>query len=112
MLIYYNGNDDSLNKGKDDEKAGNCFFLLVVCLHDVSFSQTKRNATDCLRANRKCDVEIIRELLNDFTKAINLKPDYADAYYGRGSVKYLLPIMRVGRDYTKAIIKKRMQYVL
>ncbi len=54
--------------------------------------------------NTRSSLEQYQEAVNDFTKAIKINPNHADAYYGRG-----LANTRLGRfergvaDYTKAI---------
>jgi Flp pilus assembly protein TadD len=62
------------------------FFLVVVCLHAVSMSQTKNSAVDWLKsANTKLEREDYQGAIADCTKAIKLKPDDAVAYFIRGS---------------------------
>jgi tetratricopeptide (TPR) repeat protein len=64
-----------------------------------------KTATDWFEsANRKHDVEDYQGAIAAFTKAIKLKPDYADAYYGRASTKYLIADYNGSiADYTEAI---------
>jgi tetratricopeptide (TPR) repeat protein len=67
--------------------------------------QTLKTATDWFEsANRKHDVEDYQGAIAAFTKAIKLKPDYADAYRGRASTKYLLSDYEGSiADYTEVI---------
>jgi tetratricopeptide (TPR) repeat protein len=50
--------------------------------------------------------KMLRKAIADFTKAIQLKPDYAEAYFQRGLTKRLVPLQddrgAIG-DFTKAI---------
>jgi tetratricopeptide (TPR) repeat protein len=64
-----------------------------------------KTATDWFEsANRKHDVEDYQGAIEAFTKAIQLKPDFADAYRGRASTKYLLADYEGSiADYTEVI---------
>jgi tetratricopeptide (TPR) repeat protein len=66
---------------------------------------TLKTATDWFEsANRKHEVEDYQGAIAAFTKAIKLKPDYADAYRGRASTKYLLADYEGSiADYTEVI---------
>jgi tetratricopeptide (TPR) repeat protein len=64
-----------------------------------------KTATDWFESgNRKYDVEDYQGAIAAFTRAIKLKPDYADAYYGRASTKYLIADYDGSvADFTEAI---------
>jgi len=64
-----------------------------------TMSQTKNSATDWFKsATTKCERGDFQEALTDHTKAIELEPNYTDAYYGRGLAKSSL------QDYQGAIV--------
>lgn len=58
--------------------------LAVAFLSTGALSQRNRNATECFRSGKeKADSKDYYGAIVDFTKAIDLRPDYAKAYYHR-----------------------------
>ncbi len=72
---------------------------------DDKTKNTILSATDWFQgANSKCDLEDYKGAIADFTKAISLKPEYVDAYIGRGGAKLNLKDYQGAiADFTKAI---------
>ncbi|MFH0867356.1 MAG: tetratricopeptide repeat protein [Bacteroidota bacterium] len=57
------------------------------------------------RANANFNLKKAKEALNDYNKAIELKPDYADAFYNRGLCKqYLGDKTGACSDWDKAVV--------
>jgi tetratricopeptide (TPR) repeat protein len=79
------------------------FVLVIVCLYAPSLSQIK-NSTDDLLESAKYEREDYQGAVADYTKAIKLKPDYAEIYDTRGNAKgRLKDYQRAIADYAKAI---------
>ena len=70
--------------------------LFLVVLNLITFGQTAEDYFT--RGLAKYDLEYYKGAVEDFNKAIQLKPDYADAYFNRGFAKNYL------RDYKGAIV--------
>ena len=64
-------------------------FLGVACIYGVSFSQTKKSASAWFQSGKeKVSYKDYYGAVEDFTLAIEIKPDFAKAYYHRG-IAYL-----------------------
>jgi len=60
-------------------------FLAITCLNSVALSQTKKNASVWFQSGKeKVDNKDYYGAVEDFTRAIEMKPDFAKAYYHRG----------------------------
>ena len=79
------------------------FVLVVVCLHAMSCSDRK-DMELYKQGIDKYDLKDYQGAIADYTKAIGLKPDYADAYNNQGVAKFHLEDYQGAiADYTKAI---------
>jgi len=70
------------------------YFLFLLSLNLISFGQTAKEYHD--RGEKKSELEDYTGAIADYSKAIQLKPDYVDAYSNRGVAK------RKKLDYTGA----------
>ena len=69
--------------------------IILMFVPLASFGQSEVNFVES--GNKKSSLEDYYGAIADYTKAIELDPDYANAYYNRGYTKYLL------KDYYGAI---------
>jgi tetratricopeptide (TPR) repeat protein len=66
--------------------------------------QSAKTAKDWFdQANRKAEKQDFKGAIEDYTKAIKLKPDYAEVYYKRGIYRNLNHYKGGIEDYSKAI---------
>lgn len=82
----------------------NPILLIVLCfvLSDFCYSQTAVDFYE--RGGAKYDLQDYRGAVADYTKAIELKPDFAEAYNDRGVAKDdLMDYQGAVADYTTAI---------
>jgi Flp pilus assembly protein TadD len=64
-------------------------FLVVVCLNAISLSQTKQIASTWFQSGKeKANDKDYYGAVDDFTRAIELSPNFAKAYYHR-AIAYL-----------------------
>ena len=76
--------------------------LFLVVLNLITFGQTAEEYND--KGDKKYDLEDYKGAIADYNKAIQLKPDYALAYYNRGITKSDLKDYKGAiTDYNKAI---------
>ena len=76
--------------------------LFLVVLNLITFGQTAEEYND--KGDKKYDLEDYKGAIADYNKAIQLKPDYALAYYNRGITKFDLKDYNGAiTDYNKAI---------
>ena len=78
--------------------------LVITCLNAISLSQTKSENNWFESARAKYNINDYQGAIADYTKAISLKPDDADAYEFRGLAKgQLNDFQGAIADFTKAI---------
>jgi len=71
--------------------------LLLLLVPLISFGQTAEDYFN--RGVAKEKLKDYKEVIVDYSKAIELNSDYVDAYYNRGNAKYDL------KDYKEAIVE-------
>jgi len=64
--------------------------LIIFCLFITTLAYAKTAEDYFNSGNAKHDLNDYKGAIQDYNKAIELKPNYAKAYYGRGIVKILL----------------------
>ena len=73
-----------------DEKVFNCFSLDgLVSLCRLYFPEKEKRGRVGRSAAKKLDHEDYQGAIADCSKAIKLKPDFAEAYYGRGGGSFV-----------------------
>ena len=78
------------------------FLLILILFTSFSFSQTAEEYYN--RGHSKADLKDYRGAIADYSKAIELKPDYAEAYNNRGYSRADLEDYRGAiADFSKAI---------
>ena len=67
------------------------FISTFLSLPSIFFSQPKKTAADLFEhANKNYECKDYQGAITDYSDAIRIQPDYAEAYYGRGLTKFKL----------------------
>jgi tetratricopeptide (TPR) repeat protein len=85
---------------------------VLICISSFGYSQTAEEYY--YRGKAKYPLKDYRGAIQDYSKAIELDPEYAHAYYYRGNAKVNLKDYRGAiQDYSKAIeLDPKMQLLI
>ncbi len=83
-----------------------CFYFIIILGLLISCKSNSKKANDYLKQGiNKTYSSDFEEAIRDFDKAIEIRPDFAEAYFYRGNSIYNLDgnIKKAIEDYNKAI---------